>query len=124
MDIDVLIMTAVIGAISLSIWTLIQVRITRSELHQMATGIGGGFQQIIPSIEEIKGIPEVLRSLDLGGVQLMPQKSLGEMVLDHVMRRFQGESQNSGVESTPSVIDQPSSESDHGSTAQGETPNT
>lgn len=90
------------------------VRTTRSELHQLAQGIGGGFQQIIPSIEEIKGIPEVLRSLDLGGVQLMPQKSLGEMVMEHLMRRFQSDQTSSqdksGVKSTPTTIEPPNPE--------------
>lgn len=110
-------MSAVILALGMSIWTLFMVRITRSELHQLAQGIGGGFQQIIPSIEEIKGIPEVLRSLDLGGVQLMPQKSLGEMVLDHIMQRFQGDSGSqqgeSGVNSTPTTIEPPDPEPAH-----------
>ena len=71
----------------------------------------GSMQKVI---EDIAQIPEVLQDLNLGGVQLMPQKTLGETILDGAIKYFWGNSdQSKTIESEQLVeVDATKTESD------------
>ncbi len=61
---------------------------TRSNMQDLIEGIAGGMGHIHQKMESIEQIPQILQDLNLGGVQLMPQKSLGEIVMEKIMENF------------------------------------
>ena len=61
---------------------------TRSNMQDLIEGIAGGMGHMHQKMESIEHIPQILQDLNLGGVQLMPQKSLGEIVMEKIMENF------------------------------------
>ena len=61
---------------------------TRSNMQDLIEGIAGGMGHMHQKMESIEHIPQILQDLNLGGVQLMPQKSLGEIIMEKIMDNF------------------------------------
>lgn len=61
---------------------------TRSNMDDLVHGVANAMQHLSQRLEGIEKIPEILQDLNLGGVQLMPQKSLGEIVMEKIMERM------------------------------------
>ncbi len=60
----------------------------RAHLSVLEQGVAGAFQAIHDRLQEIVDLPEALSGI--GGVQLMPQKTFGEIAMEHIMNRFFG----------------------------------
>ena len=61
---------------------------TRSNMQDLIEGIAHGLSHLNHKMESIEQIPEILGDLNLGAVQLMPQKSLGEIIMEKIMERM------------------------------------
>lgn len=56
----------------------------------LVQGLAQSLAHIASQLEKIEQIPAVMQDLNLGGVNLMPQKTLGETIMEHVMANFFG----------------------------------
>ena len=70
----VLVFLGGLGLYFLGVVTLYQTRRTRIELHGLAEGIAKAYGNINENMKSIAELPDVMKDLNLGGVQLMPQK--------------------------------------------------
>tara|TARA_Y100000593_G_scaffold89316_1_gene173303 strand:+ start:263 stop:616 length:354 start_codon:yes stop_codon:yes gene_type:complete len=75
----------------LTIWHVLALRKGQVEL---ANGIGMGVKTLLDRLEVVEAIPEVLQELNLGGVTLQPNKTVGEMIFETIVARMTGDSTN------------------------------
>jgi hypothetical protein len=71
--------------VSFNTWHVLKLR---REMVQLGPALGGAFQSLQGQLEQIADLPEVLKGV--GGVQLMPQKSFGEIMVEHITNHFFG----------------------------------
>jgi hypothetical protein len=87
-------MFAFISLSVLSGFTIWHVLALRKGQQQLAQGMGVGISKVIERLEIVESIPEVLQELNLGGVTLQPNKTVGEMVFEAIVARMTGETTN------------------------------
>jgi len=87
-------MFAFISLSVLSGFAIWHVLALRSGQRQLAEGIGMGVGKVIERLEVVEAIPEVLQELNLGGVTLQPNKTVGEMIFETIVARMTGETTN------------------------------
>ena len=75
----------------LTIWHVLALRKGQVEL---ANGIGIGVKTLLDRLEVVEHIPEVLQDLNLGGVTLQPNKTVGEMIFETIVARMTGDTTN------------------------------
>jgi len=81
----------------------------KAHLSLLEQGVAGAFQAIHERLQEIVDLPEALSGI--GGVQLMPQKSFGEIAIEHIMSTlFGGERLNDEPDSAEAWQEQEPSE--------------
>lgn len=86
---------------------------TRSNMADLVEGIAQGLGHLSSRMETVEQIPEILKEIGVGGVQLMPQKTLGESIMEHVVGKWFNSN---------SIIDPPKSETPWPDAAQPESP--
>ena len=69
---------------------------TRSNMQDLVNGLAGGIGRLAERMDALEQIPEILKEIGIGGVQLMPQKTLGESIMEHVVSKWFG-SQTDGI---------------------------
>ena len=69
---------------------------TRSNMQDLVNGLAGGIGHLAERMDALEQIPEILKEIGIGGVQLMPQKTLGESIMEHVVSKWFG-SQTDGI---------------------------
>lgn len=79
---EILVILGGLGLYFLGAVTLYQTRRTRIELHGLAEGIANAYGNINENMKSIAELPEVMKDLNLGGVQLMPQKPLLQSLIE------------------------------------------
>jgi len=79
----------VVLVVLLNAFILAQALKNRTHLTMIEQGVAGAFQAIHTRLQEIADLPEALAGV--GGVQLMPQKSFGEIAIEHIMGHMFGE---------------------------------
>jgi hypothetical protein len=87
-------MFAFISLSVLSGFTIWHVLALRKGQQQLAQGIGVGVGKVIERLEVVEAIPEVLQELNLGGVTLQPNKTVGEMIFETIVARMTGDNTN------------------------------
>lgn len=85
MDLILLFALASTFIVSFNTWHVLKLR---GEITQLGPALGGAFQSLQGQLEQIADLPEVLKGV--GGVQLMPQKSFGEIMVEHLTNHFFG----------------------------------
>lgn len=85
MDPSLLFGLAITCLVGFNTWHVLKLR---GELGQLGPALGGAFQSLQAQLEQIADLPEVLKGV--GGVQLMPQKSFGEIMVEHLTNHFFG----------------------------------
>lgn len=85
MDPILLFSVAITFIVGFNTWHVLKLR---GEMLQLGPVLGGAFQSLQGQLEQIADLPEVLKGV--GGVQLMPQKSFGEIMVEHITNHFFG----------------------------------
>lgn len=85
----------VVAMIGMQAVTLFNTRRTDIKLQELIQGTVNAVGHFNERLQDIEKIPEILQDLNLGGVQLMPQKTLGETILDGALKYFWGNSDQS-----------------------------
>jgi hypothetical protein len=70
--------------------TLFHLIKARSDIENLSNGSANAFAIIGQNLQGVAELPQLLSELNLGGVQLMPQKTLGETILEGIMSHFWG----------------------------------
>ena len=78
-------MVALISLSAVSLWHSRKVKLSQDMLVE---GIANAFGVLNEQLKSVEQIPQILQDLNLGGVQLMPQKTLGETIMENVMAHF------------------------------------
>ena len=78
----------------LSVFTIWHALALRKGQFHIAEGIGAGIAKVIERLEIVESIPEVLQELNLGGVTLNPNKTVGEMIFETIVSRMTGDTTN------------------------------
>lgn len=76
------------AVISFQIINLNQSRRTRLDLHSLAQSLAEAFGSVTNQLAQIEELPHVLKELGVGGVQLMPQKTVQESIVEHIFNIF------------------------------------
>ena len=79
---------AVFRVIILQFVTLFQLYIQRQNTLELAQGIAHAYGNIAETMQNVADIPEVLKELGIGNVQLMPQKPLGHVLFEKFIERL------------------------------------
>jgi hypothetical protein len=66
----------------------------RKGQEQLAQGMGMGISKVIERLDIVDSIPDVLQELNLGGVTLQPNKTVGEMIFETIVARMTGDKTN------------------------------
>lgn len=85
-----LILGGVVALIGMQAATLFSTRRTHQSLIDLTNGTVNAVGHFNERLEGIEQIPQILQELNLGGVQLMPQKTIGETILEGIMGHFWG----------------------------------
>ena len=104
----------VVAMIGMQAVTLFNTHRAKKQLEDLLNGTVNAVGHFNERLQGIEKIPEILQDLNLGGVQLMPQKTLGETILDGAIKYFWGNSdQSKTIESEQLVeVDATKTESD------------
>lgn len=78
----------------LSGFTIWHVLALRKGQQQLAQGIGVGVGKVMERMEVVESIPIALQELNLGGVTLQPNKTVGEMIFETIVAKMTGDNTN------------------------------
>lgn len=74
--------------------TLFITRRTQTQLADLVQGTVNAVGHFNERLQAVEKIPEILQDLNLGGVQLMPQKTLGETIVEGAIKMFWGNNED------------------------------
>ena len=80
-------MVALILLSAVSLWHSRKVKLSHEMLVE---GIANAFGVLNEQLKSVEAIPKILQDLNLGGGQLLRQKTLGESIMENVMAHFFG----------------------------------
>jgi len=86
---EIVILFGVVLVVSLNACVLILGLKNKRQLTHVEMGMAAALKAIYERVDELVDLPETLQGI--GGVQLMPQKSFGEIAIEHIMGTLFGE---------------------------------
>ena len=105
---EILLIGGIVACLGTSTVSLIRTHRINQNVNLLMEGLGNGLGHLDAKLEGVSQIPQILHDLNLGGVQLMPQKTIGEVIAEKVMSTIFGSppetktlDENNSVESWP-----------------------
>ena len=90
-SVGILLIGGIVTCFGTSAVSLIRTHRIDRNVTMIMEGLGNGLGHLDSKLEGVAQIPQILHDLNLGGVQLMPQKTLGEVVAEKVMSAIFGQ---------------------------------